>query len=186
MGHLGLERAHIVGHSLGGKIALEMALLAPARVDRLVLISSSARHDVASRSLLEHWIRLRESIADDLVFVEAVCLSTMGPAALARVPLRDAAEMWMTKTELQRGSAFVRNVEASLASDTLARLSEIKAPTLVVYSDCDRIFTKEHGEQLVSGIPNAQGVVMEGCGHAPMAERPAEFARMLQQFLLPS
>jgi 3-oxoadipate enol-lactonase len=184
MGHLELERASIVGHSLGGKIAQEVALLAPARVDKLVLVSSSAKHDVYSRSLLEHWISLREEIADDLVFVEAICLCTMGPEALARVPLSDAAEMWLMKTELQRGSSFIRNVEASLASDTLARLGEIQAPTLVVYGDCDRIFTTKHGEQLVAGIPSAQGVVMEGCGHAPMADRPAEFARLLQEFLL--
>ena len=185
MGHLGLERASIVGHSLGGKIAQEVALLAPARVDRLVLVSSSARHDVQSQSLLEHWIRLRDAIHDDLLFVEAMCLCAMGPSSLAQVPLRDAAEMWLMKTEMQRGAAFIRNVEASLASDTLARLGDIEAPTLVVYSDRDRIFSKEHGERLVDGIPGARGVSMEGCGHAPMAERPAEFARLLQEFLLP-
>jgi pimeloyl-ACP methyl ester carboxylesterase len=185
MGHLDLERASIVGHSLGGKIGQEVALLAPARLDKLVLVCSSAQHDVYSRSLLEHWISLREEIADDLVFVEAICLCTIGPEALAHVPLRDAAEMWMMKTRLQRGSAFIRSVEASLTSDMLARLGEIEAPTLVVYSDCDRVFMKSHGEQLLAGIPGAQGRLMEGCGHAPMAERPAEFARLLQQFLLP-
>jgi pimeloyl-ACP methyl ester carboxylesterase len=183
MGHLDLERASIVGHSLGGKIAQEVALLAPARVDKLVFVCSSAQHDVYSRSLLEHWISLREEIADDLIFVQAICLCTMGPDALAHVPLSDAAEMWMMKTRLQRGSAFIRNVEASLAGDTLARLGEIVAPTLVVYSDCDRVFMKSHGEQLLAGIPGAQGRLMEGCGHAPMAERPADFARVLQQFL---
>jgi hypothetical protein len=41
---------------------------------------------VYSRSLLEHWISLREEIADDLIFVEAICLCTMGPEALAHVP----------------------------------------------------------------------------------------------------
>ncbi len=68
MGHLDLERASIVGHSLGGKVAQEVALLAPARVDKLVLVCSSAQHDVQSRSLMELWISLREEIADDLVF----------------------------------------------------------------------------------------------------------------------
>jgi pimeloyl-ACP methyl ester carboxylesterase len=76
-------------------------------------------------------------------------------------------------------------VEASLISDTLARLGEIQAPTLVIYTDVDRVFPQTHGEQLTAGIPGAQGVLMENCGHAPMAERPAEFARILQQFLLP-
>jgi 3-oxoadipate enol-lactonase len=185
MGHLNLERAHIVGHSLGGKIAQELALLAPSRVDRMVLISTSAQHDIASRSLLEHWIRLREEIADDHVFVEAMCLCAMSPETLARIPLSQAAELWMVKAELQRGSAFVRNVEASLACDALRRLPEIQAETLVVYGDRDRIFAKEHGEQLVAGIAGAKGVLMEGCGHAPFAERPGEFARLLQQFLLP-
>jgi pimeloyl-ACP methyl ester carboxylesterase len=185
MGHLELERASIVGHSLGGKIAQEVALLAPARVDKLVLVCSSAQHDVQSRSVMELWISLREEIADDLVFAEVICLCAMGPDPLARVSLSDAAEMWLMKSGMQRGSAFIRNVEASLASDTLARLGDIQAPTLVVYSDADRIFSRKHGEQLVACIPGAQGALMEGCGHAPMADRPAEFARILRQFLLP-
>jgi pimeloyl-ACP methyl ester carboxylesterase len=90
----------------------------------------------------------------------------------------------MAKCRPQRGSAFIRNVEASLASDTLAGLADIQASTLVIYSDCDRIFNRLHGEQLVAGIRRAQGLMMECCGHAPMAERPAEFARLLQEFLL--
>jgi pimeloyl-ACP methyl ester carboxylesterase len=183
MGRLDLERASIVGHSLGGKVAQEVALLAPSRVDRLVLVNSSAQHDIESRSLMELWISLREEIADSLVFAEMICFCVMGPDALAQYSLRDAAQAWMIRTEQQRGSAFIRNVEASLASDTLARLGDIQAPTLVIYSDCDRVFAGRHGEQLAAGIPGAQGVVMKGCGHAPMVERPAEFARLLQQFL---
>jgi pimeloyl-ACP methyl ester carboxylesterase len=184
MGHLDLERASIVGHSLGGKIAQEVALLAPARVDTLVLVNSSAQHDVESRSLMELWISLREEIADELVFAQMICFCVMGPDALAQYPLQNAAEMWMRRTGLQRGSAFIRNVEASLASDTLVRLGDIQLPTLVIYSDCDRVFTSRHGEQLVAGIPGARGVLMKGCGHAPMVERPEEFAGILQQFLL--
>ena len=184
MGHLGLERASIVGHSLGGKVAQELALLAPARIDKLVLVCSSARHDLQSRSLMELWISMREEIADDLVFVQTICLCAMGPNTLAQIPLRDAAEMWMARAPLQRGSAFIRSVEASLANDTFARLGEIQAPTLVIYTDADRIFPQKHGEQLAAGIPGAQERVMGNCGHAPMAERPAEFARILQEFLL--
>jgi pimeloyl-ACP methyl ester carboxylesterase len=185
MGHLGLERASIVGHSLGGKIAQELALLAPSRVDKLVLVCTSAQHDVQSRSLMELWISLREEIADDLVFVQTICLCAMGPNTLAQVPLRDAAELWMARAPLQRGSAFIRNVEASLVSDTLGRLGDIQTPTLILYADCDRIFSRKHGEQLVAGISRAEGVLMENCGHAPMSERPADFSRILQQFLHP-
>jgi pimeloyl-ACP methyl ester carboxylesterase len=184
MGHLGIERASIVGHSLGGKIAQELALLAPGRVDKLVLVCSSARHDVQSGSLMELWISLREEIADDLVFVQIICVCAMGPKTLEQIPLRDAAEMWMTRAPLQRGSAFIRSIETSLANDTLPRLGEIQAPTLVIYTDADRIFPQRHGEELVAGIPGAKGALLENCGHAPMAERPAEFARMIQEFLL--
>ena len=185
MGYLGLDRASIVGHSLGGKIAQEVALLAPARVDKLVLVCSSAQHDLQSRSLMELWISLREEIADDLVFAEVICLCVMGPPQLKQIALSDAAELWMARSSLQAGSAFIRNVETSLAHDTLSRLQEIRAETLVIYTDADRVFPPCHGEQLVAGIPGARGILIENCGHAPMAERPAEFARILQQFLGP-
>lgn len=186
MGHLGMERASIVGHSLGGKIAQEVALLAPARIDKLVLVCSSAQHDIQSRSLIELWISLREEIADDLVFAEFICHCVMGPAQLKQIPLSDAAELWMARNSLQAGSAFLRNAEASLAHDTLSRLGDIQASTLVVYSDCDCVFPLDHSEQLITGIPGARAIRIENCGHAPMAERPAEFAAILQQFLLPS
>jgi pimeloyl-ACP methyl ester carboxylesterase len=185
MGHLGLERASIVGHSLGGKVAQEVALLAPARIDKLVLACSSAQHDIQSRSLMELWISLREEIADDLVFAQVICLCVMGPPQLKQIALSDAAELWMARNSPQSGSAFIRNVEASLAHDTLARLGGIRAETLVVYTDCDRVFPASHGEQLAGGIPGARGILIENCGHAPMAERPAEFAAILQQFLAP-
>jgi pimeloyl-ACP methyl ester carboxylesterase len=185
MGHLDLDRVSIVGHSLGGVIAQELALLAPWRIDKLVLVCASAQHDIQSRSLMEHWIGLREEIADDLVFLESICLSAMGPDVLARVPLRQAAEIWLDKTELQRGSSFIRHVEALLAGDTLSRLGEIRAETLIVSAECDRIFPPRHSEQLAAGIPGARSVVIERCGHSPMAESPAEFANILQQFLAP-
>lgn len=185
MGHLGLERAAIVGHSLGGKIAQEVALLAPSRVDKLALVCTSAQHDIQSRSLLELWISLREEIADDVVFLESIWLSAMGPDVLARVRLREAAEMWLDGAELQRGSSFIHHVEAALGSDTRARLGDIRADTLIISAECDRIFPCHHGRQLASGIPGARSIVIGSCGHAPMVERPAEFAGILQQFLAP-
>ena len=184
MGHLGLERASIVGHSLGGMIAQQVAILAPARVDKLVLVCSSAQHDIQSRSLMKLWISLREEIADDLVFDEVICLCAMGPDPLAQFSLQEAAETWRKKNRPQRGSAFIRNVQATLNNDTLAQLGQIASPTLVIYGDCDRVFTRKHGEQLVAAIPRARGILMEHCGHAPMAERPAEFIRIVRPFLL--
>ena len=170
--------------SLSGLVALVTVLaLAAAPVSR-GLVQSWSDHDVQSRSLMELWISLREEIADDVVFAEMICLCAMGPDQLARVSLQEAAEVWRTKTRPQRGSAFIRNVEASLANDTFAGLAGIQAPTLVVYGDCDRIFSPKHGEQLVAAIPGARGILMERCGHAPMAERPAEFARIIESFLL--
>ena len=184
MDHLGLERASIVGHSLGGMIAQQVAIVAPERVDKLVLVCSSARQDIQSRSLMKLWISLRQEIANDLVFDEVICLCAMGPDPLAQISLQEAAEAWRKKNRPQRGAAFIRNVEATLASDTFAQLDQITAPTLVIYSDCDRVFPRKHGERLVAAIPGARGVLMEHCGHSPMAERPAEFMRIVQPFLL--
>jgi 3-oxoadipate enol-lactonase len=149
-----------------------------------VLVCSSAQHDIQSRSLMKLWIRLREEIADDLVFDEVICLCAMGPDPLAQFSLQDAAETWRKKNRPQRGPAFIRNVEATLNNDTFAQLGQITAPTLVIYSDCDRVFPRKHGEHLAAAIPGARGILMEHCGHAPMAERPAEFIRTVRPFLL--
>lgn len=179
----GIARAHVVGHSLGGAVAQELALLAPERVDRLVLACTFARNDVYSAGVLELLKRLRAEVANPVTYVQALATFTLGRTFLQATPLEGIARQVVAAGPLQEVAAFQRQTDASLAVDTLTRLGGIAAPTLVMAPPQDRIFAPDFGREIAAAIPGALFVEGPATGHCPMIEAPAAFAQMVTAFL---
>ena len=154
---LAVERADLVGISMGGKIALELALAHPARVRRMVLISSSA----AARS-------------------GPITMSV--PMRLAGVLSRLGI---LRKRYPQPDYAFQRQREASGSYDVTGRLAEIGVPTLIAHGRRDRTTPLERAEQMHAGIAGSQLAIFGG-GHMFFltAERRA-LAERIERFLGP-
>ena len=148
---LGVERAHVVGHSLGGAIAQELTLAAPERVRSLVLVGTWARNDDYTRALFHTWKRLRER--DDREFLEGMLLFGVGHTFLNTVGLETLVAMFLGVPHPQPRDALCRQVDADLAHDTAERLAAIRCPTLVVGGEEDTIFFREHHEMLASAHP---------------------------------
>jgi pimeloyl-ACP methyl ester carboxylesterase len=170
---LGIERATIGGNSLGGHVALEVALAFPGRVAGLILTGSSGLFErgfargVPHRPSAEYVREKMEEIFYDprlvtIGWVEAVHRTVSEPTTALRV-LRFAR------------AAKRHNVEE--------RLSDIAVPTLLVWGAADRITPLNVAERFHSLIPDATLVVLPRCGHAPMLERPAEFATVTRRWL---
>ncbi len=162
MDRLGIERAVVVGHSMGGLIAARLAADHPARVDRLVLV------DAAILSLDPLWwrdvsgpVRLLRWTHPSLVRVLGEDLLRVGPVRLAQATRQLLRADW---------------------SDALPR---IQAPTLVVWGEHDTLCPPAIGRLIVERIPDARLVTIPGCGHNPMWERPSEFDRVVLEFLGP-
>jgi 3-oxoadipate enol-lactonase len=179
---LGIHRAHVLGHSLGGKIALQLALDHPDRIDRLVLISARAGDGKADHRAgeplpppYEWWVdepiaRMRRLLHD---IVGSHYRARMGEAEISAI------------AELERDNhgtwAGTMRQEAALDGHGLRdRLSAIRAPTLVVRGDED---APEHGRELAAGIPDARLLILPGVGHLPWVERPDEATRAIRDFL---
>ncbi len=181
MDALALDRAHVVGHSLGGAIAQELALAAPARVRSLTLVGTWAQNDDYTRALFRTWKRLRN--LDTREFLESTLLFGVGHTFLNTVGLEMLVNMFLAVPHPQTRAGYCRQADADLAHDTADRLEAIRCPTLVVGGEEDTIFFREHHEMLAALIPGARLVFLPKVGHSPLIENNDAFNRALEAFL---
>jgi pimeloyl-ACP methyl ester carboxylesterase len=176
---LGIEKAHIMGLSMGGMIAQELAINYPQRVMKLVLASTYARQDETSGDTLEqarflHMTPEKKTGAMvRLAFNKPLYRFAFG--LLARVQTR------FTGASARVGIAG--QSEACLKHDTLDRLSSITAPTLVIVGTGDRIIKPVSSEVIAGKIPNAKLVEVESASHYFPFELKNVFNREVLNFL---
>lgn len=183
MDHLGYERVLLCGHSLGGALALRLALDAPERLAGLVIINSNSAagtpewRDAARPGLREMAARVRREGKDFLK------KTRLYPAHSRRLPpeIRDqlAHDFDRTADAGVAGTAEALTVEVN----AYERLGELRVPTLVVIGELDREFVRNAPpfvERMPAGM--VQSVTIEGGGHAANVERREAFEAALLQF----
>jgi 3-oxoadipate enol-lactonase len=180
---LGLPRAHVVGHSLGGMVAQELALLAPERVERLVLVGTThgGKEAVpfpagALRVLTQRWGDPR------VLFLQGLEEAT-APGFLARHP-KAAEDVWQRRSECPVSPAgYQAQLEAAAAHDSTARLAELRTPTLLVHGSEDRMIPPANSTLLAQRLPDARVRLLPGVGHMVPLEAPAVLADVVLTFL---
>ena len=175
LGALGLAGVPMVGHSIGGMIAAELAAHFPQRVGRLVLLAP-----------LGLW-RDDEPVADMFAvrFPELPDLLFADRAVAERVLPGTAAELDV-ETHVRRAQAMttVAKFTWPIPDNGLRRrLYRIAAPTLVVFGELDALVPASYADDFVAGISNARKVVIPGAGHMVPVERPAEVLAATLEFL---
>jgi pimeloyl-ACP methyl ester carboxylesterase len=183
---LGIERASLVGISMGGFIALELALRRPQLVDRLVLVVTSAggaTHVSTSPEILQLLMPSAGVALEDGAGARRVTTAVAAPGYAQRAPAEIDTFVEIALHNPMRVEAYLRQLEACRAHDVSARLGEIGAPTLVIHGDVDPLVPLANGEYLAEHIPGARLVVYEDTGHIPEVERADEFNRDLVEFL---
>jgi pimeloyl-ACP methyl ester carboxylesterase len=177
---LDLPAAHVVGHSLGGAIAQELALASPDRVRTLNLIGSWTRNDEYTRTLFRTWKRLRTTL-EPAAFIEAILLTGVGHTFLASIGADAMVQLLLAAPHPQTADGYCRQVDADLAHDTADRLGKIQPPTLVIAGDEDKVFPSHHHRQLADGI-GAELLVIPHVGHSLALENPAAVNAALETF----
>jgi len=168
--HVG-EPAILVGSSFGGHVALRIALYWPDLVRALVLVGSSGLGErrVGEKSPRRSREWMEETIAE--LFYD-------------RSKMR-AADVDRAHNELsdRRKARRMLRLSRSVFNDHLGtQIGRIKAPTMVLWGREDTVTPPETAVAFAEAIPNAELVWIEQCGHAPMLEKPAEFAKALREF----
>jgi 3-oxoadipate enol-lactonase len=180
---LGIARAALVGSSFGGLVAQRVAVLAPERVDALVLVSSGASGIEPSRQLQAAWEAEDSALAEG--DIEAAIQSVVDAWTLPGSPqqLRDRiTSMQRRAFELQLGADEVADGEDPLEDD-LDALSRVAAPALIVTGEHDMVDFQLAADALADALPNARRTTLAGAGHLAPLERPQEFRELLLSFL---
>ena len=179
---LGIARAHVAGISMGGMIALQLALNHAARVERLVLIATTAGGWSPQQ---RHFFTLPPDpwIADPVERARVGMAEIIGPAARAAFPSRLPEVLGRARGNGFTAAGYVRQNGAIATHDVRARLGEIVAPTLVIHGDVDPLVPFAQGQLLAAEIPGARALFLSGVGHLPPFERPDEVNRAILDFL---
>lgn len=175
-----IDKAHIVGHSLGGWVSTLYATTYPNRVSKLVLMDSAGLlpgkdYDPAQLQLLQP--TTRSQIRDLLKLILANPTPFLADLAVdfvltTRLSANDGYAIGQLVESVKRGEDFVD-----------AKLGNVKAPTLIVWGKQDMLLKVADGERLNKSIAGSQFVVIDGAGHGPNVEKPAEFHAALLKFL---
>ncbi|MGH7935710.1 MAG: alpha/beta fold hydrolase, partial [Chthoniobacterales bacterium] len=176
----GIERADVVGHSLGGWMALHLALLAPGRIERLVLVDSMG-------------LDLKEFPATDISKLDDTAL--YNAAFVTRGMLVAAGDFGGVPLDLRGGALFknILNGQRNLItltggkcgdSSLISSLKNVSAETLIVWGDADLLTPLDHASAFASHIRGSRQIIIEQAGHFPQKEKPQTFLRVICNFLL--
>jgi pimeloyl-ACP methyl ester carboxylesterase len=188
---LGLDAVAVVGNSMGGFIAAELAIRFPARVERLVLVSAAGISVEHQRSTYERALRGERLLSAYGGWLASRSENVVRRDRLRRAVMRlvaahpDLIEAPLAFEQL-RGSGkpgFIHALDALTSYPIRERLPEIACPTLVMWGEDDRLVPLSDASVFEELIPRARKVIFPDTGHVPMLERPTEFNAELRRFL---
>jgi pimeloyl-ACP methyl ester carboxylesterase len=183
---LGVERAAVVGISMGGFIALELTLRHPELVERLVLTSTSAggrTHVRPGLGLTLHYLWRGNRRGEPGELARRTYTRIMAPGYLKSHPdvMTQIAEIARHKP--QSAAEYARQFRACQRHDVVDRLGQIAVPTLVIHGTADPLVRVANGRHLAAHIPGARLILYPNTGHIPIIERADDYNRDVLAFL---
>ena len=179
-----MDRAHILGHSLGGRVALDFALAFPERVSCLVLVAPGIQGAPPSPEEFSWYTRLLGTGGekDPQALIEAWLGSDYLAATMALPSVAPQVRQWTVENlpGMRPGAHLPRFLEPA-AYD---RLEELLMPVLVVVGDKDNPVMLKNAEVMARRVAALTRVTLPGVGHLPNLERPEDFNRAVLDFLV--
>ena len=199
----GIERAAVMGVSMGGRVALGLALDSPEKVERLILVDALGVG--APRRVLAYSILLTRGLGELTLRGTARALRQMNPAVIRRFwgwylkrPNR-VASIWSDERIANHGTllatpeyraAYLSALRSIAGMRQLRngvvvedRLPELRMPTLLIWGGHDHIFPASHARAAKDRIPNGRLEIFDDSGHTPQMEEPDRFNRVVFDFL---
>lgn len=171
---LGLERFALLGHSLGGAVAMALALRRPERIERLLLVSSPPPDGLVTP---ESHYPLLERLQSDPELMErtlGAITPTRRPAYFDRL-VRDALAM--------QPAAVSGNARALERFDVVAATGALRCPVLVLHCRLDTLIDEAAARRTAAAFADSRLELWSGIGHSPQLEDPLRFAALLDDFL---
>jgi 3-oxoadipate enol-lactonase len=163
--HFGVKKTHLVGLSMGGRIARNVALRFPERLRSLTLVNTTPGFDAMSMDEVRRFVTERKTQTPDSV--RKLLGSRAKPSAFEA--------LWQS-VAMTREESYRKTLEASVAQDRGAPLENIRVPTLVVSGDEDTVYPPDLAR-------DAELVMIKGAGHLVNLERPGRFNEVVMDFI---
>jgi len=171
-GHLKAKKLHLVGLSMGGRIARNVALHYPERLHTLTLVSTTPGFDALSADEVRRFVTERKTSTPETV--RRLLGSRARPGAFDEL-----AE----SLSLLHEESYRKTLEASVAQDRGAPLEKIRVPTLVIAGNEDQVYPPALARDVARRIPGSELVMIQGAGHVVNLEQPERFNKIVLDFL---
>jgi pimeloyl-ACP methyl ester carboxylesterase len=181
---LGIEKAHVVGFSMGGAIAQEFALTYPERLNKLALIGTFVWMDERFQQMNRARANIRGKLSlEDYTRANFPTVYTSRDYAVPGLVEGIIQRVLENAAIAQPNEAFTRQITAILAYDGRERIQDISAPTLVICGDEDYLCPPAQSKLLADTIPNARLELIPEAGHGVIWTRADEVNPLLMSFL---
>lgn len=187
--HEGIERAHLIGNSMGGQTSVQTAIDFPERVGRMILVSPAGLATSSTPQSLGAFAGIGGYLLPRLArgrkfYSRRPGLRKIALDIVAAHPEKLRPEMAYELMGGDRKLGFAAAAQAVIAHDFSAQLDEVKCPTLIVWGRYDKIITWRDAARFASGIKGSKKIVLNDTGHIAMVERPDWFNPTARDFLL--
>lgn len=170
----------LLGFSLGGMVAMEIALLAPERVAGLALLSTTPRPVPAAQHAERRALALQARTVAISEFVE----QQLWPGYIPDTKVHSCLPLLQNMAESLGAETYCKQTELALSRDDFRpRLPNIRCPTLLVAGDRDLLCPPAAQDELAEGLPHATRVTLAGAGHLALLERTDEIAQAVAAWL---
>lgn len=184
MDHLGLERAHLAGHSMGGMLAAHIAGAAPGRVASLSLLATTQRRTPRTSAVFDTLLDIRRQPGGEALWLRALYPWVFAPPFFKDPEnTRIALEAALAYPHAQDLAAMEHQVAMLKAHATRPALEAITAPTQVIYAGEDLLTPPGPAREGFAPIAHAEHHVIEGAGHSIHWEAPQAVLALLEDFL---
>lgn len=180
--HLGYKKIHVLGFSMGGMVAQQMALLYPNIIDRLVFLSTapslSGPHPISSEA---YQMMHAKEFSTELL--HTIYQTIFGPRYRKSVSVKAYIQTKLADDNPQSPEAYWNQLQALKKHDFVNRMGQIIHPALVIAGNCDTLIPPENSSWLCDHLPHAKLKLFDDVGHMIPLECPETLAKTVKQFL---
>lgn len=178
---LGIEKAVLMGHSMGGYVALAARKLAPERLLALGLVASQAGADTEEGKQSRYKTADKVAAEGSKVIADAMIPKLFAPNLPAESPIIEQVRRIILGTEPAGIIGTLKGMAAR--ADSTAMLPTIEIPVLLLTADQDQIIPAAKAKAMAAAMPKATLTIIEGAGHMPMLEKPEATTAGIRGFL---